>query len=151
MTDSRIDQTLARRDDAEMGSDRSFGLVFASVFALIGTWPALGLGWPPRLDPSALRLWSLALAAGFLAAALLYPSLLHGLNRLWFAFGSLLGRVMSPVIMGLLFVVAVVPTALVMRLVGRDLLRLKIDRQSKSYWLVRDPPGPARDSMSNQF
>jgi hypothetical protein len=90
-------------------------------------------------------------AALFLAIALLYPSLLHPLNRLWFAFGLLLGRVMTPVVMGLLFVLAVVPTALVMRLRGRDLLRLKIDRESKSYWIMREPPGPPRDSMGNQF
>jgi hypothetical protein len=151
MNNAHMDPALTRGDESKIGSDRSFGLVFAGVFALIGVWPALHLGWSPRLNPSALRLWSLAIAVVFLAMALLYPSLLHGLNRIWLAFGEALGKIMSPVVMGLLFVVTVVPTGLMMRLAGRDQLRLKIDRETKSYWIIRDPPGPGRDSMSNQF
>jgi hypothetical protein len=134
-----------------MGSDRGFGLVFAVVFALIGVWPALELGWIPRLDPSALRIWSLAIAGAFLGVAFAAPALLNPLNRLWFAFGLLLGKVMTPVVMGLLYALTVVPTGLIMRLRGRDLLSLRIDRAGKSYWIVREPPGPARGTMSNQF
>jgi saxitoxin biosynthesis operon SxtJ-like protein len=151
MKDGQTHETLAHDHDVKMGSDRGFGLVFAVVFGLIGVWPALTLGWAPRFDPAALRMWSLAVCGVFLAAALLRPDLLHPLNRLWFAFGLLLGKIVAPVVMGLLFVLAVVPTALVMRLRGHDLLRLKIDRNSKSYWIMRDPPGPAGDSMRNQF
>ncbi len=90
-------------------------------------------------------------AAAFSAAALLSPSVLHPLNRLWFAFGHLLSKVMTPIVMGLLYVLAIVPTAFIMRLRGHDLLRLKLDRDVKSYWIVREPPGPARGSMTNQF
>jgi hypothetical protein len=134
-----------------MGSDRGFGLVFAAVFALIGVWPALRLGWIPRFDPAALRMWALAVAGAFLIVAYLSPALLNPLNRLWFAFGLLLGKIMTPVVMGLLFAFAIVPTGLIMRLRGRDLLNLKLDRPRKSYWIVREPPGPARGTMTNQF
>lgn len=135
----------------KMGSDRGFGLVFAVVFALIGVWPALRLGWIPRFDPAALRIWALGIAGAFLLVAYLSPALLNPLNRLWFAFGLLLGKVMTPIVMGLLYAVAVVPTGLVMRLRGKDLLNLKLDRTRKSYWIMREPPGPARGSMTNQF
>ena len=85
------------------------------------------------------------------AAGLLVPSLLRPLNWLWFKFGMFLSMVMTPIVMGVLFVSTVVPTALVMRLRRRDLLRLKIDRQSKSYWIMREPPGPGGDTMRNQY
>ncbi len=134
-----------------MGSERGFGLVFATIFALIGVWPAIRLGWLPRFDPEVLRWWSLAMAAAFLVVALLVPSVLRPLNWLWFQFGMLLSKVMTPIVMGILFVVTVVPTAFVMRLRGKDLLRLKMDRQAKSYWIMREPPGPARDTMRNQY
>jgi hypothetical protein len=151
MSASRTHEAFARGHDVKMGSERSFGVVFAVVFALIGVWPAVTLGWRPRFDPDLLRWWSLAVAAAFLAVALAYPPLLRPLNRLWFRFGLLLSRVMTPIIMGLLFVLTVVPTAIVMRLRGHDLLRLKLDRQAKSYWIMREPPGPARDTMQNQY
>jgi predicted membrane metal-binding protein len=134
-----------------MGSERSFGLVFAAVFGLIGVWPAVHLGWSPQFEPGLVRIWSLAIAGLFLAAGLLTPALLAPLNRLWFMFGMLLSRVMTPLVMGVVFVLTVIPTALVMRLRGRDLLRLKIDRQAKSYWILREPPGPAGDTMRNQY
>jgi hypothetical protein len=134
-----------------MGSDRGFGLVFAVVFTLIGVWPAVRLGWTPRLDPAALRVWALAIAGAFLAVAFAAPALLNPLNRLWFAFGLLLGRVMTPLVMGLLYVLTIVPTGYIMRLRGKDLLDLKLDRARKSYWIMREPPGPARGTMTNQF
>ena len=135
----------------KMGSDRGFGLVFAAAFALIGVWPALELGWIPRLDPASLRLWALVIAGAFLGLAFAAPALLNPLNRLWFAFGLLLSKVMTPVVLGLLYALTVVPTGLIMRLRGRDLLSLRIDKARKSYWIVREPPGPARGTMSNQF
>jgi hypothetical protein len=134
-----------------MGSDRGFGTVFAVVFGLIGVWPALSLRWLPSFDMNLVRWWSLAIAAAFLTVTIVYPSALRPLNRLWFLFGMLLSKVMTPIVMGLLFFLAVVPAALVMRLRGHDLLRLKLDRQAKSYWIVREPPGPASDSLRNQY
>src|SRR5262245_42486721 len=134
-----------------MGSERGFGIVFAVVFALIGIWPAVKIGWRPSFDPGLLRWWSLAVAACFLAITFAYPLALRPLNRLWFRIGMLLSKIMTPIVMGLIFVLAVVPTAVIMRLRGYDLLRRKTDRQAKSYWIVREPPGPGRDTMRNQY
>ena len=125
------------------GSDRSFGIVFACVFALIGLWP--------MLHGSAPRLWALAVAAACLAAGLLRPQFLSPLNRLWFRFGLLLHHVVNPVLMLLIYYGAVVPTGLVLRALGKDVLRLKLDRAAASYWIIRDPPGPAVGSMEKQF
>jgi hypothetical protein len=151
MSGGNTHEPSSQGHSVKMGSDRGFGLVFAAVFALIGVWPALKLGWIPRLDPASLRLWALAIAGTFLGLAFAAPALLNPLNRLWFAFGLLLGKVTTPVVMGLLYVLTIVPTGLIMRLRGRDLLHLEIDRARKSYWIVREPPGPARGTMSNQF
>jgi Saxitoxin biosynthesis operon protein SxtJ len=137
--------------NVKMGSERGFGAVFAVVFSLIGIWPAISIGWRPRFDPTLLRWWALAISGTFLTVAIVYPASLRPLNRLWFRFGMLLSRVTTPIVMGLLFVLAVIPTAIVMRLRGHDLMRLKLDRQAKSYWIVRDPPGPSGQSMKNQY
>ncbi len=126
-----------------VGSERAFGIVFACVFAIIAGWPLLR-GTAPRW-------WAVALAAAFLGAALVAPRALRPLNLLWFRFGILLHHVVNPVIMGLLFFVAIVPTAVVLKLRGKDLLRLKRDPSATSYWIVREPPGPAPGSMSKQF
>ena len=136
--------------DVKMGSERGFGIVFAVVFALIGVWPAVSI-WRPRFDPAMLRWWSLAIAMAFLAVALVYPAALRPLNKAWFLFGMLLSKVMTPIVMGLLFVLTVVPTGLIMRLRKRDLLNLKLDRTAKSYWIKREPPGPPGDTMRNQY
>lgn len=144
-------ETFARDKDVKMGTDRGFGLTFALVFAVLGVWPAIALRGSPHFEPARLRWWCLALAIAFLVAALLASPLLRPLNSLWFKFGLLLSTVMTPIMMGILFVLAVVPTGLVMRLWGQDLLRQKFDRQAKSYWIMREPPGPARESMRNQY
>lgn len=125
------------------GSNRNFGLVFAAAFALVAVWPALRHGAEPR--------WlALAAAAAFLALALLAPDRLAPLNRLWFRLGLALHGVVSPLIMGLLYYGAVTPTGLALRASGKDLLRLKRD-DSSSYWIRREPKGPAAGSMKNQF
>ena len=87
----------------------------------------------------------------FLVVSLIRPGLLHPLNLIWFRFGMLLHRVVSPLILGLIFFVSVTPVALIMRVLAKDPLRLKFDREARSYWLDRDPPGPAPDSLKNQF
>jgi Saxitoxin biosynthesis operon protein SxtJ len=140
-----------RAHDVKMGSDRGFGTVFTVVFVLLGVWPAIRLGWRPSFDPTLVRWWALAVAVCFLAVTLVSPATLRPLNRLWFQFGMLLSKVMTPIVMGLLFVLAIVPTAIVMRLFGHDLMRLKLDRQARSYWIVREPPGPGPDTMRNQY
>jgi predicted membrane metal-binding protein len=136
-------ERLADSEAIKTSSDRSFGLVFAAVFAIIGLWPLI--------SGDGVRLWSLIIAAIFAALALARPTLLAPLNRLWTRFGLLLNRVVSPLVMGLLFFVVITPIALIMRATGKDLLHLKFDRKAKSYWIEREPPGPAPESIKNQF
>ena len=125
------------------GSDRSFGLVFAIVFALIALFP-LWWGGP-------VRIWALVVAGAFTAAALLMPVVLRPLSLLWFRIGLLLHRVVNPLLMAVLYFGVFTPMGLVLRARGKDLLRLKRDRASASYWIAREPPGPKPGSMSKQF
>jgi hypothetical protein len=125
------------------GSNRSFGFVFAGFFLVVGLWPFLK-GAP-------IRPWALALAALFLVAAVAYPRLLAPLNQVWFKVGRLLHHVVNPLIMGLIFVGAIVPTGLVLRALKKDLLALRRDPDAASYWIARNPPGPPPQSMPRQF
>lgn len=122
----------------EMGTNRSFGLVFAGVFAVIGLLPLLHHHAP--------RLWALAIGAAFLLLAVVRPALLAPLNRLWFRLGLALGAVMTPVMMGLLFVAAVIPTALLLKLLRKDPLQRRFDPKAASYWERRErQPGPMKE------
>lgn len=132
-----------RQEEVKGSSNSGFGIVFAVVFAIVGLGPLAHGGM--------VRWWSLALAAFFLAAAYLFPNSLTPLNRLWTTFGLLLHHIVNPLIMGLLFFLTVTPIGLVMRLLGKDPLRLKLDRAAKSYWIERTPPGPEPDTMRRQF
>lgn len=144
MADSRGFHEQFNRDDAvKAGSERAFGLVFAAVFILVGLWPLISAG--------GVRVWALAVAALFAAAAVFAPGILKPLNRVWFLFGKLLHAIVNPLVMALLFFVTVTPIALLMRVAGKDPLRLKFDRAAKSYWIERTPPGPEPDSMRRQF
>ncbi|MFQ5764937.1 MAG: SxtJ family membrane protein [Rhodospirillales bacterium] len=144
MTKTRaFHEDFGRGDGPKAGSERGFGTVFAMVFAVIGFWPLL--------DGEAARIWALVAAALFLAAGLLAPRVLKPLNRLWFLFGMAFGRVVNPLVMGLLFCGTITPIALVMRLAGKDPLRLRFEPDAKSYWIERHPAGPAPESMRNQF
>ena len=136
-------EDFGREDGPRPGSERSFGIVFAVVFVLIGLWPLL--------DGGPVRLWALAVAGIFLAAGLFLPVILRPLNRLWFLFGMALHKVMSPLVMGLLFYLTVTPIALIMRIVGKDPLNRRFDPRAKSYWIERDPAGPAPETMRQQF
>jgi hypothetical protein len=113
------------------------------VFALVGLWPLLS-GGP-------VRAWALLIAAAFLLAGFAAPGILAPLNRLWFRFGMALGRIVSPVVMGVIFFGTVMPTGLLMRLFRKDLLRLRFDPAAESYWIPRDPPGPSAESLKQQF
>lgn len=124
-------------------SDRSFGFVFTVFFAIIGLLPLI--------NGRSERLWSLGLAAVFLILAILIPASLAPLNRLWTKFGAFLHRIVSPIALGILFFLVVTPVALIMRLMRKDLLRMRLDQSAKSYWIDRTPPGPDADSLKNQF
>jgi len=135
-------ESFVRQEAAKPGSDRTFGLVMAgalTVLALLNGWHH-GQLWP----------WEATAAALFLLATFLMPSALHPLNRLWMKLGLVLHRAVNPIVMGLLFFGTIWPTGLIMRLRGRDLLRLKRDPLSDSYWIVRSP-GPAPETMRDQF
>jgi hypothetical protein len=125
------------------GSDRAFGMVFAVVFTVIAGWPMMGGG--------TARLWSFGIAALLLVVALVRPGMLAPFNRLWTRFGLLLHNITNPVIMGLVFFVAVTPTAVIMRVLGKDMLNRRLDPAAESYWIERRPPGPEPETMKQQF
>ena len=127
-------------DDIKLGSNRSFGIVFSIVFLLIAIYPLI--------NSDGLRVWSLIIAIIFLVLGLINSKILTPLNKLWFKFGILLGRIVSPVIMGLIFFLVVTPIALIMRTIGKDLLNLKFNKKDESYWIEKDGP---KSKMKNQF
>jgi hypothetical protein len=136
-------EELSRKHAVRGSSDRSFGVVFSVFFAFVGLAPM----WKhhPR------RPWALGLAGVFLVVAILRPVWLHPLNQGWIKLGLLLGRVVNPVVMGLLFFIVVTPTALIFRLLHKDPLRLSLNPTDRSYWIERHPPGPSQETMANQF
>jgi predicted membrane metal-binding protein len=138
-----LHENLESRTTDGPGSERGFAIVFAVVFVLVGLWPLLSGGL--------VRAWALLIAAAFLLAGFAAPGILAPLNRLWFRFGMALGRIVSPVVMGILFFGTVMPTGLLMRLFRKDLLRLRFDPAAESYWIPRDPPGPSAESLKQQF
>jgi len=136
-------EDLNRDQHVEGSSDRSFGLVFAGVF--------LVLAGMPLFHGETIRWWSAGVAAVFALVALAKPTLLSGLNRLWMKLGILLGKVVSPIALGILFYIVITPIGAMIRLGGKDPLRLKFDPDAESYWIPREPPGPPPGSMNNQF
>ncbi len=126
-------------DDVKIGSNRSFGIVFFIVFLLIALYPLL--------KGNDLRIWSLIISIIFLILGLINSKILVPLNRLWFKFGLLLGKFISPLIMGIIFFLVVTPIGIVMRLFKKDLLNLKYNKK-ETYWI--DKTGP-KSKMKNQF
>ena len=126
-------------DDIKISSNRSFGIVFFIVFILIALYPLL--------NGQEIRLWALIISAVFLILGLLKSKLLTPLNKLWFRFGIFLGKIISPIIMGFIFFLVVTPIGLIMRLLGKDPLNLKYNKE-RSYWIEKDGP---KSKMKNQF
>lgn len=147
MTDSteltELHENLRREEDIKASSPRGFGITFAVVFAVVALWPLL--------RGETVRIWAVVASGAFALAALVVPNLLEQPSRLWHKFGLILHRIMSPIALGIIFFGAVLPTALVLRLMGKDLLRLKRDPAASSYWIPRTPSGPPPDSLKNQF
>jgi len=141
--ENTIHESYSRNEAVVSGSDRSFGIVMAAVFALLSllNWWHNGYLWR----------WTGGIAVVFIGAALLCPVLLRPLNWFWLRFGLLLHRVMNPIVMALVFFGAVLPTGLIMRAWGKDLLRLERQPDATSYWIERQPPGPTPESMRDQF
>ena len=138
-----LHENLEVRHEARGSSDRSFGLVMAAFFSIVAALP-LRSGHP-------VRWWAAGVAACFLAAALIRPVLLHRLNVLWMRLGLLLGTTVNPIVLALMFFLIFTPAALILRLARKDLLRLKKRPGASTYWIPRDPPGPAPDTMRLQF
>jgi len=124
----------------EKSSPRSFGIVFSIVFLIVALYPLI--------HSESLLILALVISAIFLLLAFTAPSTLSFPNKLWFKFGILLGSIVTPIIMLLIYFLTVLPTGLVMRLLGKDLLRQKLDKNAKSYWIDRTEPV---GSMKNQF
>jgi predicted membrane metal-binding protein len=138
-------EEFTRKETVQGSSDRSFGFVMAAFFGLVALFPLL------HGPLSSIRWWAVVVAAFFLALALLWTAPLRPLNRAWLKLGLLLSKIVSPIVMTVLFYATVTPFGVLMRWAGKDPLRLRRDTTAASYWIPREPPGPAPDSMKQQF
>ena len=124
----------------QKGSEKSFGIVFSTVFLIVALFPLI--------SSEKVRIWALVLSAIFLLLAFLAPKSLVVLNKIWFKFGIFLGSIIAPIFMSLVYFITVLPIGITMRLFGKDLLKPKLDKSVKSYWIERKEP---IGSMKNQF
>ena len=128
-----------KNTEIKIGSNKSFGIVFFIVFLLVAIYPLI--------NNSEIRIWSLITAVIFLILGLTNSKVLTPLNKLWFKFGLLIGKIVSPLIMGIIFFLVVTPTAFIMRMIGKDLLNLKFN-DKKTYWIEKTG---LKSKMKNQF
>ena len=126
-------------NELKPGSNKSFGIVFFIVFILITLYPLTYGG--------EIRIWSLLISIIFLISGLLNSKILTPLNKIWFKFGIFLGKIVSPIVMGVVFFMVVTPIGLIMRLLKKDVLGLKYNKD-KSYWIEKNGP---KSKMKNQF
>ena len=136
-------ETIVRHDVIEPGSDRSFGLIVGGILAAIGAYQY----W----SGNSLYPWFAGIGTVLVAGGLILPRALHPLNLAWTHLGVLLGRIVTPVVMFLVYLVSIVPIGLILRASGKDLLRLKRKAAHESYWIERTPPGPPPESLKDQF
>ena len=126
-------------DDIKISSNRSFGIVFFVVFLLIAIYPLT--------NGDEIGIWSLIISSIFLILGLLNSKILTPFNKLWFKLGIFLGKIVSPLVMGIIFFFVVTPTGLIMRILGKDPLNLKYN-SNKSYWIEKNGK---KSKMKNQF
>ena len=131
---------ISRNVSTEQSSEKSFGVVFSIVFLIVALYPLI--------NSESLRIWALVVSIIFFLLAFLAPKILVLPNKLWFKFGLLIGSIVAPIVMAFVYFVTVLPTGLIMRLLGKDLLKQKLDKNAKSYWVKRSEP---MGSMKNQF
>ena len=124
----------------KISSNRSFGIVFFIVFLFIALYPIT--------YSEDIRIWSLIISFIFIILGLLNSKILTPLNKLWFKFGVILGKIISPIIMGIIFFLVVTPIGLIMKVLGKDLLRLKYNKKDNTYWIEKNGP---KSKMKNQF
>ena len=127
-------------NNIKISSNRSFGIVFFVVFLLISLYPIT--------YNEDIRIWSLIISFIFIILGLLNSKILTPLNKLWFKFGVILGKIISPIIMGIIFFLVVTPIGLIMKVLGKDLLRLKYNKKDNTYWIEKNGP---KSKMKNQF
>ena len=126
-------------DDIKISSNRSFGIVFFIFFLIISLYPILYSG--------NIRIWSLLISIVFLILGLLNSNLLTPVNKIWLKFGLLLSKIISPIVMGIIFFLVVTPIGFLMKLLNKDILKLKYNK-NKSYWIDKNEP---KSKMKNQF
>ena len=126
-------------DDIKISSNRSFGIVFFIVFILITFYPLI--------NQEEIRIWSVLISLLFLILGIINSKILTPLNKAWFKFGIFLGKIISPIVMGIIFFLVVTPIAFLMRILKKDLLNLKYNKNS-SYWIEKTDP---KSTMKNQF
>jgi hypothetical protein len=129
-----------KKVSVKISSNRSFGFLFFVVFFIISLWPLKSQG--------DLRLWAFIFSLFFLVLGALNSKLLTPFNKLWFKFGILLGSIVSPIVLGAVFFIIVAPTGIIMRLLGKDLLRINKNKPISTYWINRDKQ---ENSMKKQF
>ncbi len=126
-------------DEVKLSSNRSFGIVFFVVFLLIAFYPLV--------NDRSIHVWSLIISLIFLTLGIINSSILSPLNKIWFKFGILLGKIISPLVMGIIFFIVVTPIGILMKILKKDLLNLKYTN-NKSYWIEKNEP---KSKMKNQF
>ena len=131
---------ISRDVSSEQSSEKSFGIVFSIVFLIVALYPLI--------NSEGLRVWALVVSIIFFLLGFLAPKILVLPNKLWFKFGLLIGSIVAPIFMAFVYYVTVLPTGLIMRLLGKDLLKQKLDKNAKSYWIERSEP---MGSMKNQY
>jgi len=131
---------MPKNSKVKMSSNRSFGIVFFIVFLLISLWPLI--------NDENIRWWSFFISIIFLFLGLIDSKVLSPLNKIWFKFGIILGRIVSPIVMGIIFFAVVTPIGIFMRLIGKDLLGMKFSKNKKTYWINREK---IKTSMKQQF
>ena len=125
--------------DVKIGSNKMFGIVFSVIFFIIAIYPIL--------NNDSVRIWSLVISLIFLILGLTNSKLLSALNKIWFKFGLILSKVVSPIIMGVIFFLVVTPIGVLMKILKKDLLNLKFNNNN-SYWIEKNDP---QSTMKNQF
>ena len=131
---------LVDSDKIKISSNRSFGLLFFVVFLIVSLWPLTHEG--------SIRIWSVIISAVFLILGLINSKLLTPLNLFWFKLGIILGAIISPIVMGIVFFIVVTPTGFILRIMGKDLLNKKYDKKKETYWIKRETP---IGTMKRQF
>jgi len=129
-----------KKKEIKISSNKSFGIVFFVIFLVVALWPLINEG--------EIRIWSIVISIIFLFLGLINSKILTPLNKLWFRFGILLGNVFSPIVMGIIYFGVITPIGILMKLIGKDILNLKQNKKSSTYWIKKEK---VISNMKNQF